>query len=335
MSLDSPLMEPQVVDAIDRAPLIVEPEMPLLKVIELMSQRRGQSCPLQALPDMKQRTQGSSSCVLVMEGEALRGIVTERDMVRLAGRELDASKTPVSEIMTSPVISLPQDDLKDVFSALFLFRRYRIRHLVIVEGNSSRSLRSDRRLIGVVSQSSLREIVRPANLLKMRRVADVMTTPVIHALESVPIIEIAQQMAAHRVSCIVIIEEDPQLDLRNIGLIPVGIITERDVVQFQALRLNLARLQAREVMSTPLFLLNPKDSLLTAYEEMQKRRVSRLVVSWDWGKGLGILTQTSLLKIFDPMEMYSVIESLQATVKSLEAEVRQLRQNAITPHNNA
>ncbi len=317
MPLDSPLMEPQVVDAIDREPLMVTPDTPLLKVIELMSQRRGQSCSLEEVPDVIQRTQGCSSCVLVMAGETVQGIVTERDMVRLAARQRDASQTPVSEVMASPVISLPQSDLKDVFSALFLFRRYRIRHLVILD--------RDRHLVGVVSQSSLREIVRPANLLKMRRVADVMTTPVIYAYESTPVLELAKMMADNRVSCVVIVEEDPELDLSHVGLIPVGIVTERDLVQFQALQLNLAELEARDVMSAPLFLLNPKDSLLTTYEAMQQRRVRRLVVSWDWGKGLGIVTQTSLLRIFDPMEMYGVIESLQDTVKTLEAEVKALR----------
>ena len=331
MSLDSPLMEPQVVDAIDREPLRVTPDTPLLKVIELMSRRRGQSCSLEEVPDVKQRTQGCSSCVLVMEGETVEGIVTERDMVRLAARRLDPSQTPVSEVMASPVISLPQSDLKDVFSALFLFRRYRIRHLVILDSDSSGSLNRDRHLVGVVSQSSLREIVRPANLLKMRRVADVMTTPVVYAYESTPVLELARMMADNRVSCVVIVEEDPELDLSHVGLIPVGIVTERDLVQFQALQLNLADLEARDVMSAPLFLLNPKDSLLTAYEEMQQRRVRRLVVSWDWGKGLGIVTQTSLLRIFDPMEMYGVIESLQDTVKSLESEVKALRKAKESP----
>jgi hypothetical protein len=53
---------------------------------------------------------------------------------------------------------------------------------------------------------------------------------------------------------------------------------------------------------------------------MQKRRVGRLVVSWNWGRGLGIVTQTSLLRVFDPMEMYGVIENLQQTIQQLESE---------------
>jgi CBS-domain-containing membrane protein len=73
-------------------------------------------------------------------------------------------------------------------------------------------------------------------------------------------------------------------------------------------------------MSTPLLLLSPEDSLWTAHQEMQKRRVGRLVVSWNWGQGLGIVTQTSLLRVFDPMEMYGVIENLQQTIQQLQAE---------------
>lgn len=323
MYLDAPqFCEPAVEDAIDRNPLLVTPDTPLLKVIDLMGQRRTQTCSL--VPSEKDLPRGhSTSCAIVVDpisdrGDRVLGILTERDIVRLAAVNAREHVHPVSEFMASPVVTLQEDDFQDVFSALFLFRRYKIRHLVIVD--------REQHLQGVVSQDSLRQLVRPANLLKMRRVSDVMTTPVIHAFESASILELAQQMTEHRVSCVVIIEEDPEYDLRHIGMIPVGIITERDIVQFQALRLDMAKVQAKDVMSTPLFLLSPADSLLNAYEEMQRRRVRRLVVSWDWGKGLGILTQTSLLKIFDPMEMYSVIDSLQQTVQELEAEVQRLKQ---------
>jgi hypothetical protein len=100
----------------------------------------------------------------------------------------------------------------------------------------------------------------------------------------------------------------------------VGIVTERDIVQFQALQLDFKKTQAHSVMSSPLFLLSPEDSLWTAHQEMQKRRVGRLVVSWNWGMELGLVTQTSLLRIFDPMEMYGVIENLQRTLQQLEQE---------------
>jgi CBS domain-containing protein len=129
------------------------------------------------------------------------------------------------------------------------------------------------------------------------------------------VIDLARTMAEAQVSCVVIVQELPQEPS-----LPVGIITERDLLQFQTLGLDLGKVSAEAVMSTPLFLLNPEDSLWIAHQQMQRRRVRRLVVSWNWGEGIGLVTQTSLLRVFDPMEMYGVIETLQHTVEQLETE---------------
>ncbi len=212
----------------------------------------------------------------------------------------------IAEVMVHPVQTLFQSNLQDIFAVLFLFRRYRIRHLPIVD--------EAEKLVGVVSPETLRQVLKPANLLKMRRVAEVMSTDVVQARPEASVLSLARQMAEHRVSCVVIVDhagETPQ---------PIGIITERDIVQFQSLQLNLAKQQAQDVMSSPLFLLSPEDSLWMVHQEMQQRRVRRFVVSWNWGQGLGIVTQSSFLRVFDPVEMYSIIETLQRTVQQLEAE---------------
>ena len=71
-------------------------------------------------------------------------------------------------------------------------------------------------------------------------------------------------------------------------------------------------------MSQPLFILSPEDSLWKAHQEMKKHHVRRLVVSWNWGRGLGLITQTRILKIFDPIEMNSIMLNLQQTLENLE-----------------
>jgi CBS domain-containing protein len=58
-------------------------------------------------------------------------------------------------------------------------------------------------------------------------------------------LQIVQMMAERNVSSIVILAEGESLH-------PLGIITEQDVVQFQALELDLMGLSAQLVMSTPL-----------------------------------------------------------------------------------
>lgn len=307
MNLDAPLTEL----AIERKPIVVPPQTPLLDVITLMNQRR-----VNNKSGNQKDCSGSCSCVLVMKDGELLGILTERDIVRLTAQSIHFESLKVAEVMIKSVITLDKSAFKDIFAVLFLFRRYRIRHLPILDEN--------KQVIGVVSPESVRKVLRPDNFLKMRRVADVMTNNVISASTTASVLEIAQLMAEQKVSCVVITLEDSEEDWQSVSTNPVGIITERDIVQFQALQMNLAEIQAQTVMSSPLFLLSPEDSLWTAHQEMQQRHVRRLVVSWNWGQGLGIVTLTSLLRIFDPIEMYSVIQTLQQTIEQLETEKAQL-----------
>jgi len=310
MSLDTPLSwAPDLEKAINRQPLTVPPTTSLADAIAMIGQAHSRLCLLtdDLYPLAAPAGEVRVSCLLVVQGQELLGILTERDVVRLTAQGINLTETTVADVMVHPLITLPQQSAQDIFAALFLFRRYRIRHLPIVDDQGH--------LIGVISHESIRQILRPANLLRFRRVSDVMTTQVVQAPLTATVLQLAQLMTEHRVSCVVITQRDSEDND-----CPVGIVTERDIVQFQAVQIDLHKTKAQIVMSTPLFLLSPEDSLWTAHQEMQKRRVGRLVVSWNWGQGLGIVTQTSLLRVFDPMEMYGVIENLQQTIQQLESE---------------
>ncbi|MCM1984819.1 CBS domain-containing protein [Lyngbya confervoides] len=298
---------PNLQDAIDRQPLILPPHAPLTEAIARISQAHHNRCCLRGSDPVEDFQPSCTSCVLIVQNHQIQGIITERDIVRLTAEARDLQSTLVSQVMIQPVVTLAKDTLQDIFAALFLLRRYRIRHLPILEAQG--------KLYGVMTHESIRKVLRPANLLQSRRVADVMTPQVIHASLHTSAFQLAWLMAEHHVSCVVITTPDGQGNPK-----PVGIVTERDIVQFQALGLNLLKTQAAQVMSTPLFLLSPEDSLWKAHQEMQRRHVGRLVVSWNWGQGLGIITQTSLLRVFDPMELYGVIENLQQTLHQLQQE---------------
>ena len=289
---------PTVADAVDAAVLTIAADASVVEAIAAMSGLAG--------PVGQPRT----SYVLILSQGYPIGILTERDIVRLTATGANLSDVSEQRVMTSPVHVLKESALQDIFAVLFLFRRYRIRHLPIVNDADE--------LVGMVTPGSIRQVLRPANLLKLRRVSDVMSKDVLHTRRTTPVLSLAQRMAINRVSCMVIADVDSEQGLEAVT--PVGIVTERDIVQLRSMQLDLKSLVAQDVMSTPLFLLSPQDSLWDAHREMQHRRVRRLVVSWNWGQGLGIVTQTSLLKIFDPIEMYGIIESMQATIHQLKAE---------------
>jgi CBS domain-containing protein len=325
VSFDDSIGTPPLAEAIDRHPLIAAPHASLLDVVKLMyetaersHQPLGNLQPQNLQPQPADSLWGArSSCVLVMQDETLLGIFTERDLVQLTAAGIDLRATKICDVMHHPVITISEQSLHNVFAAIFLFRRHRIRHLAIAD---------DQQFIGVVSLDSIRHILRPTNLLKIRRVAEVMTSQVTTASPTTLVVELTELMAAHQISCVVIVEK---LDQENSTQRPVGIVTERDIVRFQALGLNLSTTQAQAVMSTPLFVLSPEDSLWTAHQEMEQRQVRRLVVSWNWGEQLGIVTQTSILRVFDPIEMHDVIETLQRTIQNLGLDLDKVLATAI------
>lgn len=316
---DLPIYLPSLEHAIDRHFPTVPPESLLVDVLALMSQIRG-SCALTHLSEMLESSpleQTRASCVLVVENSRLIGVFTERDAVRLTASGMNLREVKVAEVMMQQVITLTQSKPQNIFTALSLFRQHQIRHLPVLDEQGQ--------LVGVITPESIRQILQPTNLLKMRLVGEVMTPKVVHAPLTTSILSLAQLMAKHQVSCVIIAEPDAQH-----RLLPLGIITERDIVQFQALELNLSQIQAAAVMSGPLFLLSPEDTLWTANRKMQQRHVRRLVVAGDQGELQGIVTQTSMLRVLDPREMYGVVELLQQSVCRLEAERVELLQDRNT-----
>ncbi|TAE16266.1 MAG: EAL domain-containing protein [Oscillatoriales cyanobacterium] len=338
---DSSKHLPTLDQVIDRYPLTVAPDTPLAEVITLMGQRRG-SCSLNAdipptdiYPQLTEIPNPLTSsalrdargiCVFVVEqsleksdsqsaqNSQLQGIFTERDLVDLIASGKNLKNVTIAEVMQQPAATLTKGEDRDIFSALILLGQQRIHHLPILD--------SDGQLLGVITPESIRQgMVQPANILKMRLVKEVMTAQVIQAPVTSSVMSLAELMAQHRVSCVVI-TAPTELSMNLSFPIPLGIVTERDIVEFQALDIDLSQTIAETVMSSPLFSLKPEDSLWVAHQEMQQRLVRRLVVTAEGGELLGIVTQSTLLSVLDPMEMSGAIDILHASVQEQTSELQ-------------
>jgi PAS domain S-box-containing protein len=304
---------PSLASIVNRTPAIADPEMPLSEAIYMMSQDRGNVCLLPELAPSEissieahvQRIAQAHSAVLVLEKNRLVGIFTEQDLVRLSAIQTDLRGVKIGAVMTRNPPTLLFSEGETVISALSLLEQYKIRHLPIVDDRAQ--------LVGTISSDAIRQILQPIDRLKFRSVRDGMTIDVVQVTADSTVLEITQLMVAHQVSSVVIIEA---------GL-PVGIVTEQDIVQFQVLELDFERLSARAVMSAPLFCLQPEDSLWMAQQMMETKLIRRLVVTDAQGELCGIVTQSNLLKSLDPLEMLRVVGSLQAQLLERASELEQ------------
>lgn len=97
---------------------------------------------------------GIGSLVVVSDGKPI-GIVTERDLVRkVCTKDIVTSKIPISDIMSSPVISAEPD--MPIETAVQRMFNNKIRRLVILESGN---------LIGIVTVSDLAKYVRTRSLI--------------------------------------------------------------------------------------------------------------------------------------------------------------------------
>ncbi|MGB3536062.1 MAG: CBS domain-containing protein [Microcoleaceae cyanobacterium] len=320
--------------AIDRHPLQVTPDTSLGEVIALMSEQYNLcSVPLVSEPVASGGSPindestsldeiRSSSCVLVVHAKtsALLGVVTERNVLQLIAtgalespKDVASQRMKISEVMSTSPINLTESDEQDIFSALSLFRQHHIHHLPVLDRQG--------KLVGVVTPERIRQVLQPSNILRLRRVADEMSTDMVTAPMTTSVLNLAQMMSAHQVGCVVIYESFASFNaFSDRRLTPVGLVSAQDIIQAQFLGLDLTELSTEEIMGTSLFYLKPNDSLWKAHQEMQKQHLQRLLVCGDEGELLGMITQISLLRMLDPTEMYRVVKNLQQSVYQLQLE---------------
>jgi signal transduction histidine kinase/CBS domain-containing protein/ActR/RegA family two-component response regulator len=298
--------------AIIRDPLTVALDTKVFDAISMMSAMRSicETTRTESSQFEVMELEARSSCVLVLREQKVVGILTERDIVRLTAQKHSLADLLVRDVMTYPVVTLYESAFPDLFFVINLLQKYHIRHIPILDEQNL--------LVGLVTHESLRQTTSPEDILRSRTVSDVMTQEVIWATPDSSILKITQLMFEHHVSCVVIARSV------KMSRIPVGILTERDIVQFQGLGLNLETYLAQEVMSTPIFTVQSEDSLWDIQQKMEQYLIHRLAVTSEQGELIGIVTRTSLLQVLNPLELHKQAEVLEKKVVQLESEKMQL-----------
>lgn len=110
--------------------------------------------------------------LLVMDGERLLGIVTERDLLRVVAQGQDPAKVTLKDVMRTDVITIgPTTRLKE--AAKVMATKW-IRHLPVVEEGKVVGIVSQRDLTGILAEAlhepeALHKLVESSALVRERR----------------------------------------------------------------------------------------------------------------------------------------------------------------------
>ncbi|HEY9716276.1 MAG TPA: CBS domain-containing protein [Trichormus sp.] len=142
----------------------------------------------------------------------------------------------------------------------------------------------------VVRDSTVRQVrARAESLIRSavlvpRQAIEIMTSPVITVLPTVPMDEAGRIMIRHRIDGL-IVAEDEQI---------VGVVTQRDIAQ--AVHHKLGHAPVRGFMSKPVITIGEDATLTQIQKLMIDEDIGRLPVLSEQGKLLGVVSRQELLK---------------------------------------
>jgi len=133
--------------------------------------------------------------------------------------------------------------------------------------------------------------------------------------EGARVSEAAKLMREHHVGSLVVVREGEK------GRIPVGIVTDRDiVVGVLTAGLDYRTVSVGEIMGRDLVTAREGDEVLAAFKTMRRRGIRRLPVLSETGELAGIVTVDDLLGIV--AEQFGDLVKAISAERSREAQVR-------------
>jgi CBS domain-containing protein len=144
-----------------------------MKVSEVMTKAAVTDSPADTLAEAAARMwNAQTGSLLVMEGQNLMGIITERDLLRAVANGQDPGKVTLKDVMRTDVITCgPQTTLRE--AAKIMATRW-IRHLPVLENGRVVGIVSQRDLVGVLAEAlhepdALHALVESSGLVRERR----------------------------------------------------------------------------------------------------------------------------------------------------------------------
>jgi len=216
-----------------------------------------------------------SFLVLVKDDKPV-GVLTERDVVRLAARHEAADQILLRTVMASPVHTVHEN--ADIFEAYDLLTARKIRHLVVTDAAGD--------VTGLLTQSDLLGNLGIEYFIDLKHVSSIMTRALFTLTGNDPVQKALEMMERERISCVIVVEDGR----------PAGIWTERDVTHLCHEHMDAQTLTMREVMTSPIKTL-PKTAYVPEVNDlMRENRLRHVVIVDQEGRLAGLISQSNLTR---------------------------------------
>lgn len=242
---------------------------------------------LEAAERMKEKSLGSLLVDSTGAGGRVSrnsGIVTETDLVRkILAKEIDPSRTLVSQVMTSPLLTIASD--RSMLDASQLMGSSNIRYLCVSEQDEIVGIISMRDLARYFVDAAggpihdLDNIYQPLSVLMHRTMGAIASERTM--------LEAAQLIAEKRIGSLLVMEAEEM----------VGIVTETNMVRKGiASRLPTNSTSIGSIMNYPLIQIDINRTVRDASRLMAEGRIRHLPVTEN-DKVVGILSLRDLVKM--------------------------------------
>lgn len=241
------------------------------------------------------------SIIVIEDGKPV-GIWTESDALRTGFGAAQDLNAPISEVMSSPLQSVPSETRLEKVG--LLFRMHSFRHLLVVD--------DDGEAVGVVSQTDIILHSQAEHFFLLSNVGSIME----HSSKSVPgdtpFRAVMEKMSNDKMEVVIVEAFDGE---------EPGIITERDVVNLIAK--DKLSCTATEVASRPLITVPHDTSLTAARDFMKSKSIRHLAITGEDGELTGVLSFSDFLRGIQYNYFQRLEETLEKHTKSLrESEER-------------
>lgn len=215
------------------------------------------------------------SAVVVVEGRRPVGIFTERDAMQVFAHGPQAQIVRVSAVMGMPALVAPLDT--GFFEAYHLCAQKGVRHLIVVDGRGD--------LYGIASDTDFMRVLGLDVLSGQEKVEQVMAHAPMGIAREASLNEAVAMMVKFKSQAVVAVEHG----------MPVGILTERDVVRLGRVGADGSTPLA-DIMTTPVLTITASRSIYHAIEVMREKHIRTLVVVDAQGQFVGLLSEHDVVK---------------------------------------